>query len=95
MGEQPPLGGPRDRLRVLVGVRPAVTSGLPGVVDGRDQAVAGAGQLAGAVDNLPQDGLEVGAGADAQDGGAQLRDAVLERLDRVLLACRRARRLAR
>ena len=51
---------------------------LPGVVDGSDHAVAGAGQRAGAVDDLAQDGLEVEAGADAQDGRRQARDAVLE-----------------
>ena len=68
--EQPRSVGPRGEFRVLVGgqaggnevVRP------PGVVDGRYRAVAGAGKRAGAVDDLPQDGLEVEAGADAQGG---------------------------
>ena len=54
-----------------------------GVVDGRDHAVAGAGQRAGAVDDLAQDGVEVEARADAQDRRAEHGDAFAQR--RVLL----------
>ena len=36
-----------------------------GVVDSRDHAVAGAGQGAGAIHHLPEDGVEVEAGVDA------------------------------
>ena len=81
--EQAQPVGPRDHCRVLAGRQAGADEvlRLSGVVDRRDQAVAGAGQRAGAVDDLPQDGLEVEAGADAQDGCAQVRDAVLERLD--------------
>ena len=53
-------------------------------VDGRDHAVAGAGQRAGAVDDLVQDGVEVEARADAQDRRAEPRDALAQR--RVLLS---------
>ena len=38
-----------------------------GVVDSRDHAVAGAGQGAGAIHHLPEDGVEVEAGVDAQN----------------------------
>ena len=34
----------------------------------------------GALDDLVQDGVEVEAGADAEDGGAELGDAVSQRL---------------
>ena len=54
-----------------------------GLVDGRDHAVARAGQRAGAVDDLAQDGVEVEARADAQDRRAECRDALAQR--RVLL----------
>ena len=65
--EQPRSVRPRRHFRVLAGrqaggdevLRPA------GVVDGRDQAEAGAGQRAGAVDDLAQDGLEVAHALDA------------------------------
>ena len=54
--------------------------GLPAFVEGGDSAVSGAGQGAGALDDLVQDGVEVEAGADAQDGRAQPGDAVSQRL---------------
>ena len=54
-----------------------------GVVDCRDHPVAGAGQRAGAVDDLAQDGVEVEARADAQDRRAEPRDSFAQR--RVLL----------
>ena len=47
-------------------------------VDGRDHPVACAGQRAGAVDDLVQDGVEVEAGADAQDRRAKRRDALAQ-----------------
>jgi len=53
--------------------------GLPRFVDG-DEAVARAGERAGAVDDLLQDGVEVEARADAQDGGAEGGDALPQRL---------------
>ena len=45
--------------------------GLPRLVDGHDGGVAGAGQLAGALHDFAQDGLEVEARADAQARRAQ------------------------
>ena len=54
--------------------------GAPLVADGRDHAVAGRGQDAGAVDGLLQDRVEVEAGADAQDSRAQRGHAVLQNL---------------
>ena len=50
--------------------------GLPRVAEGRNHAVAGAGQRAGAVHDLAQDGADVEGRADAQDGGAQPGDAL-------------------
>ena len=55
--------------------------GLSRLVDGRDRPVAGAGQGAGAVDGLLEDGIEIEARADAEDGGAQPGNAFLERFD--------------
>ena len=52
----------------------------PVVVEGGDAAVPGPGQGAAALDDLAQDGVEVEAGADAEDGRAQPRDAVPQRL---------------
>ena len=52
-----------------------------GFVDGRDHPVAGAGQCAGAVDGLAQDGVEVEARADAQDRCIEPRAAVAQRRD--------------
>ena len=54
--------------------------GLTHVVDGRDHAVAGAGQRAGAVHDLVQDGVEVEARADALDSSVQRGEAVPQRL---------------
>ena len=70
--EQPRSVRPRGHHRVHAGREAGGDEllRLPGVVDGGDQAVAGAGQRAGAVDDLAQDGLEVEAGADAQNGRA-------------------------
>ena len=48
-------------------------------VDGGDHAVARAGQRPGAVDRLAQHGVEVEAGADAQDRRAERRDALAQR----------------
>ena len=55
-------------------------AGLSALVDGRDAAVSGPGKGAGGLDDLVQDGVEVEAGADAEDGGAELGDAVSQRL---------------
>ncbi len=49
---------------------------LPRVAEGRNHAVAGAGQRAGAVHDLAQDGADVEGRADTQDGGAQPGDAL-------------------
>ena len=51
-----------------------------GVVDGRDHAVAGAGQGAGAIHHLAEDGVEVEAGVDAQNRRVEQRDALGQRL---------------
>ena len=53
---------------------------LPAFVEGGDSAVSGAGQGAGALDDLVQNGVEVEARADAQDGRAQPGDTVSQRL---------------
>ena len=52
---------------------------LARLVDGRDQAVAGAGQRPGAVRDLLQDGGLVETRADPQDGRAQLGNAPARR----------------
>ncbi len=44
-------------------------------VHGRDPAAAGAGQRAGALHHLPQDGIDVQALADAQTGRAEFGEA--------------------
>ena len=54
---------------------------LAGLVDGGDEAVASVGEGASAVDDLVQDGVEVEACVDAQDGGAQGGDALAQRRD--------------
>ena len=71
--EEPRPVGPLGKLAVLLGSQ---TGGdelavLPTGVDGRDRAVAGAGQRAGTLDDLLQDGVQVEACADAQNGRAQ------------------------
>ena len=53
---------------------------LSAFVDGRDHAVPGARQGAGAVDGLLQDGAQVEAAVDAQNGLVQPRDAISQRL---------------
>ena len=75
--------GPGLQLPLLVGGEAGGDEVLrpPCFVDGRDRAVAGAGEGAGAVDGLAQDGADVEAGADAQDGAAQAGDALAQRLD--------------
>ena len=59
--------GPVQHLLVFLGSDPRGGEflGLSRLVDGRDRAVAGAGQRAGALDDLVQDGVDVEAGADA------------------------------
>ena len=81
--EQPRPVRPVGHL-LLFGLREAGGDELlhvPGAVVGRDDAVAGVGQRAGAVDDLLQHRVEVEARADAQDSVAQPGDALLERLD--------------
>ena len=81
--EEPQPVGPLRQLPVLV-ERDAGADELlrtTRLVDGRDHAVAGAGQSPGAVDHLLQDGVEVEARIDALDGRAQRGDALLQRLD--------------
>ena len=80
--EEPRPVGPVGQLLVLGGSEAGADEvlGLPRVVDGRDHAVAGAGQRAGAVDDLLQDGVDVEARADAQDRRAQPGDALPQRL---------------
>ena len=54
--------------------------GLAGVVDRRDGTVPGPGQRAGALRDLPQNGVEVEAGVDAQDRRVEQRDALAQGL---------------
>ena len=49
--------------------------GLPGLAEGRDGAVAGAGHPTGAFQRLPQDGCEIGTFADPQVDLSQPGDA--------------------
>ena len=80
--EQPRPVGPVQQLPLLVRGQSGGDEvlGLAGGVDGGDRAVAGAGQRAGAVHHLLQDGHHIEARADAQDGRAQSRDAFAQRL---------------
>ena len=73
MPEQPQLIGPCFHRPLLVGREAGgdEVAGLPVPVDGGDDAVVGAGQRAGAVDDLAEHGVEVEAAADAQDGRRQ------------------------
>ena len=63
---------PVNELAVLVGRDAGADEvlDLACLVDGRDQAVAGAGQRAGAVRHLLQDGHHIEARADTQNGRA-------------------------
>ena len=63
-------------------MKPEVTKswGWAVAVDGRDGAVAGAGQRAGAFYDLVQDGVEVETRTDAQDRRVEPRDALAQRL---------------
>ena len=82
MLEETPIVGPVQHPPVVVGSQAGSDEvlGLSRVVEDRDGSVASAGELAGAFHNLAQDGVEVQARADAQAGGAQLGDAILQRL---------------
>ena len=68
--EEPRPVGPGRELLVLVGREAGGDEvlDLPRFVDGRDHAVAGAGQRAGTVDDLLQNGMDIEARADAQTG---------------------------
>ena len=54
---------------------------LSRLIKGRDPAVAGAGQRAGALHNFTQNGIDIEALADAQTGLAQPGEALSQRLD--------------
>ena len=53
---------------------------LPHLVERHDRAAESPGQRAGALDDLLQDNADVEAHADPQDGGAELGDAIPQRL---------------
>ena len=80
--EHPQALGPLEDQAVLLGgeARSDDFAGPARVVDGGDESVACAGKRASAVHDLAQDGVEIEACADAQDGGAQGRDARAQRL---------------
>ena len=86
MLEQPRPVGPRGHAPVLLVGDPEAdeVERRSGLVDGRDDAEARAGERAGALDDLAQHGGEVEALVDAQDCGAQARDAPLQRFDLLL-----------
>ena len=81
--ELQPVRQPALHLAVLLGSEPGgdEIAGRAGVVDRRDDPVARVRELAGAVDDLLQDGGFVEARGDPQHGGAELRGAVAERRD--------------
>ena len=76
--EEPRSVGPLDQLPAQVGCHPGGDEvlDLPRSIDRGEQAELGAGQGAGALDDLPQDGLRLEASADAQHGRDQLGGAV-------------------
>ena len=79
--------GPGRKLALFLG-REAGEHGVlrrPRLVDGGDDAVAGPGEPAGALDDLGEHGVEVERGVDAQDGRAQGGIALAQGLD--LLPC--------
>ena len=82
MLEEPRSVGPLGKLAVLLGSQAGgeELAGLPAGIDGRDRTVAGAGQRAGALDDLLQNGVQVEACADAQDGRAQPGETVPQHL---------------
>ncbi len=86
IGEQPCPVGPLGELAVLVRVKAGgdELAHLARLVDGDDEAVARAGELAGAVGGLLQHGGELKAGAKAQHRRAQRGDALAQDLDLAL-----------
>ena len=84
--EQPrPVGPLRKEPVPLVGKTGGdEVAGLPGLVDGRDGAVACVGQPAGALQDPAQHGLEVEARGDVADRLAEPRDALAQGLDLAL-----------
>ena len=76
--ESPPVG-PLHHLPVLFGRKAGCDEvlDLSLLIDRRDHAQASAGERAGTLDDLLQHGGQVQALADAQDGRAQPRDAVV------------------
>ena len=79
--EQPAAVGPGEEILLFLGgeAREDEVLGRTGLVDGDDNAAAGAGQPAGALDHLGEHGVEVERGADAQDGGGERGDALAQR----------------
>ena len=79
--EQPRPVGPFQQLAVLLRgeARSDEVLGDAGIVDGGDGTVAGAGERAGALDNLVQHGLKVEARVDAQARRAERGDAAAQR----------------
>ena len=82
VGEQSRAVRPGREPRRRIGREPRgdEVPNLAPFVNGGDDAVAGAGQRAGAVDDLAQHGADVEARVDAQDGCGQARGALLEGL---------------
>ena len=76
--EEPPSVRPVGQPAVFVGRDPGDDEvlELAGLVDGEDPTAPGRGQRAGALDDLPQDGVEIEAAADAPNRCYQLREAV-------------------
>ena len=75
--------GPLLEQAVRLGGDPGAreVAGRARLVDGRDDAVARAGQRPGAVEDFAQHGLEVEARGDVTDGRAQPRDALVQGRD--------------
>ena len=81
--EQAAAVGPGEQLLLFLGreAREEEVLGRPPLVDGGDDAVAGAGELAGALDDLAEHGVDVEGGVDAQDGCVEAGDALAQRPD--------------
>ena len=80
--EQAAAAGPGEQLPPFLGrdVGEDEVGGRARLVDGDDDAVAGAGQPAGTLDHLGEHGVEVQRRADAQDGRGQRGGALAQRL---------------
>lgn len=82
MREQPQPVGKLEKPSVLLGGDSGAREvhGLPRLVHGRDDAVPRAGQRAGALQDLVQDGIEVKTRVDVLNCRTQLGDALAQRL---------------